>query len=407
MPYDTWLRTRDVIVTTSYRNIFLLACCQALLLTNASGLISMNALVGFSLTDVKTLATLGATTYVLGSAFTTMPMSLWMGRVGRRRGFMAGALINIAGCGIAVTALSLHSFVLYCVGTAVIGVYNAVGLQYRFAAAEVAAPKDRARAISLVLAGGIVGGFLGPAITRWGRDLFAAPFLGSFAMLAAVALAALAVQWHVHVPKPSSVEQAGGGRPLSAIVRQPVFFVAAIAAALGYGLMNLLMTATPLAMDFCSLPYSQAAFVISWHVVGMYAPGFVTGSLIDRFGILPVILGGIAVLASGALVALAGNTFAHFLVALVLVGVGWNFMYTGGTTLLTQSYTPAEKSRTQGLNDFIVFSTMALSSFSSGALVSSAGWEIMNWAALPLLALVAGVVLWYMRHRRRHALQVA
>ena len=170
---------------TSYRNIFLLACCQALLLTNAAGLISMNGLVGYSLVDTKTIATLGATTYVLGSALTTMPMSLWMARVGRRRGFMAGALINIGGCGLAVAALWLRSFPLYCLATAVIGIYNAVGLQYRFAATEVAAPADKARAISLVLAGGIVGGFLGPAITRWGRDLFAAPFLGSFMLLAA------------------------------------------------------------------------------------------------------------------------------------------------------------------------------------------------------------------------------
>ncbi len=202
---------------TSYRNIFLLACCQALLLTNAAGLISMNGLVGYSLVDTKTIATLGATTYVLGSALTTMPMSLWMARVGRRRGFMAGALINIGGCGLAVAALWLRSFPLYCVATAVIGIYNAVGLQYRFAATEVAAPADKARAISLVLAGGIVGGFLGPAITRWGRDLFAAPFLGSFMLLAAVALVALAVQSQVHVPKPSLAEQSGGGRPLAKI----------------------------------------------------------------------------------------------------------------------------------------------------------------------------------------------
>ena len=390
-------------MTTSYRNVFLLACCQALLLTNSAGLISMNAVVGFSLTDVKTLATLGATTYVLGSALTTMPMSLWMGRVGRRRGFMAGALINVVGCGIAVAALASRSFVLYCMGTAVIGVYNAVGLQYRFAAAEVAAPKDRARAISLVLAGGIAGGFLGPAITRWGRDLFAAPFLGSFMLLAAVALVALAVQWQVHVPKPSTTEQAGGGRPLGTIVRQPVFMVAALAAALGYGLMNLLMTATPLAMDFCSLPYSQAALVISWHVVGMYAPGFVTGSLIDRFGILKVILAGVLVMGAGAGVALNGNTFMHFVIALVLIGAGWNFMYTGGTTLLTQAYTPAEKSRTQGANDFLMFSTMAVSSFSSGALVSSAGWEVMNWAAIPVLLFVGVVVTWYMRRGRRRS----
>ena len=388
-------------MTTSYRDIFLLACCQALLLTNAAGLISMNALVGYSLVDVKTIATLGATTYVLGSALATMPMSLWMGRVGRRRGFMAGALINVGGCAIAVAALSLKSFALYCVATAVIGIYNAIGLQYRFAAAEVAAPADRARAISLVLAGGIVGGFLGPAITRWGRDLFAAPFLGSFLMLAGVALVALAVQSQVHVPKPHAAGHADGGRPLRRIVRQPVFVVAALSAVVGYGLMNLLMTATPLAMDFCGLPYAQAAFVISWHVVGMYAPGFVTGSLIDRFGVLNVILAGAAVMAAGALVALTGNALPHFLAALVLIGVGWNFMYTGGTALLTESYTPAEKARTQGANDFIMFSTMAVSSFSSGAMVSTTGWEAMNWTALPVLAAVSGAVVWYARRRRR------
>lgn len=380
---------------TSYRNIFLLACCQALLLTNASGLISMNGLVGYSLVDMKTVATLGATTYVLGSALSTMPMSLWMAKVGRRRGFMTGAFINIGGCAIAVVALWLASFPLYCLATAVIGVYNAVGLQYRFAAAEVAAPADRARAISLVLAGGIGGGFLGPAITRWGRDMFAAPFLGSFVLLAAVALVALAVQAQVDVPTPSAAERAGGGRPLGEIVRQPVFIVAALAASLGYGLMNLLMTATPLAMDFCSLPYAQAALVISWHVVGMYAPGFVTGTLINRFGVLGVILAGVCVMTGGAAVALNGNDLAHFLVALVLVGTGWNFMYIGGTTLLTEAYAPAEKARTQGANDFIVFSVMAVSSFSSGALVSAAGWETMNLAALPVLAVIAGVVVWY------------
>jgi MFS family permease len=384
-------------MTTSYRNIFLLACCQALLLTNASGLIAMNGLVGYSLVETKTIATLGATTYVLGSALSTMPMSLWMARVGRRRGFMTGALINIGGCALAVLALWLGSFALYCVATAVIGIYNAVGLQYRFAAAEVATRADRARAISLVLAGGIGGGFLGPAITRWGREMFHAPFLGSFMLLAGVAVIAMAVQSQVDVPKPTAEESAGGGRPLSEIVRQPVFIVAALSAALGYGLMNLLMTATPLAMDFCSLPYSMAALVISWHVVGMYGPGFVTGTLITRFGVLNVILAGVLVMAVGTGVALTGVTFGHFVAALVLIGAGWNFMYTGGTTLLTEAYTPAEKARTQGANDFIMFSTMALSSFSSGALVSAAGWDVMNWAALPFLALVAGVVLWYAR----------
>jgi len=386
-------------VTTSYRNIFILACCQALLLTNSAGLIAMNALVGYSLVDTKTLATLGATTYVLGSALATMPMSLWMAKVGRRRGFMAGALVNVLGCAIAVVALLQGSFVLYCVATAVIGIYNAVGLQYRFAATEVAAPADKARAISLVLAGGIVGGFLGPAITRWGQHMFATPFLGSFVMLAGVAILALAVQSLVNVPKPSAEERSGGGRPLREIIRQPVFIVAALSGGLGYGLMNLLMTATPLAMSFCSLPYAQAALVIQWHVVGMYAPGFFTGSLIKRMGMLRVIVAGIVLMAAGSLVALNGVTLAHFVAALVLVGIGWNFMYTGGTTLLTESYAPAEKARTQGANDFIVFSIMGVSSFSSGALVSAAGWEVMNWGALPVLVLIAGVVLWFARHR--------
>ena len=193
---------------------------------------------------------------MLGSALATMPASLWMARVGRRTGFMAGALINIAGCALAVLGISRGSFVLYCVATGVIGIYNAIGLQYRFAAAEVAAPADKAKAISLVLAGGVVGGFLGPESTRRAMDLFATPFLGGFVVLAGYALVALAVQSRVHVPPPTLEERSGGGRPLAAIMRQPVFIVAALAGAVGYGLMNLLMTATPIAMSFCSHPFA-------------------------------------------------------------------------------------------------------------------------------------------------------
>jgi MFS family permease len=385
---------------TSYRDIFLLACCQALLLTNAAGLITMNGLVGYALADTKTLATLGVTFYVLGSAVATMPASLWMARVGRRTGFMAGALINVAGCALAVLGISLGSFVLYCVATGVMGVYNAFGLQYRFAAAEVAAPADKAKAISLVLAGGIVGGILGPESSRRAMDLFATPFLGGFVVLAGYALVALAVQSLMQVPPPTLEERSGGGRPLREIVRQPVFIVAALAGAVGYGLMNLLMTATPIAMSFCSHPFASTALVIQWHVVGMYAPGFVTGSLIRRFGVLNVILAGIVLVAACVAVALNGITVAHFLIALALLGIGWNFMYTGGTSLLTESYAPAEKARTQGANDFIVFATMGVSSLASGAMVSTAGWEAMNRAMLPFLASVAAVVLWFAWRRR-------
>ncbi len=385
---------------TSYRDIFLLACCQALLLTNGSGLITMNGLVGYALADTKTLATLGVTVYVLGSAVATMPASLWMARVGRRTGFMTGALINVAGCALAVLAISRGSFALYCVATGVMGIYNAIGLQYRFAAAEVAAPADRAKAISLVLAGGVAGGFLGPESARRAMDLFATPFLGGFVVLAGFALVALAVQSQVQVPRPTLEERSGGGRRLAVIMRQPVFIVAALSGAVGYGLMNLLMTATPIAMSFCSHPFGAAALVIQWHVVGMYAPGFVTGALIRRFGVLNVILAGIALVASCVAVALNGVTVTHFLIALALLGVGWNFMYTGGTALLTESYAPAEKARAQGANDFLVFATMGVSSLSSGAMVSTAGWEAMNRAMLPVLAMIAAVVLWYAWRRR-------
>jgi MFS family permease len=386
---------------TSRRDIFLLACCQALLLTNASGLISMNGLVGFSLAHTKTLATFGATTYVLGSALASMPMSLWMGRVGRRAGFMTGALINVGGCGIAALALARQSFPLFCVATGIIGIYNAVGLQYRFAAAEVAAPADRPKAISLVLAGGIVGGLIGPQTARVARDLFATPFQGSFLVLAGFAVVALAVQSRVHVPAPSHEERATRGRSLAEIARQPTFAVAVLAAALGYGLMNLLMTATPIAMSFCGHPFGAAALVIEWHVVAMYAPGFVTGSLIRRFGTLAIILAGVAITALATLVALDGISVAHFVAGLALVGIGWNFMYTGGTTLLTETYTPSEKARTQGLNDSIVFATMGVSSLASGALVTTSGWETMNRAALPVLAAIALAVLWLIWLRRR------
>ena len=379
---------------TSYRDVALLACCQALLLVNNASLIAMNGLVGYALADNKAFATLGVTTYVLGSAAAAMPASLWMEKVGRRRGFMTGAVIGAAGSAICAWGVASASFALYCLGTAIIGIYTAFGFQYRFAATEVATPEFKAKAISLVLAGGIAGGFLGPEATRWAKDVLPTPFLGSFLVLSVIALCALAVQAQVRVPKPPPSAH-GGGRPLSAIARQPTFVVAVLSAALGYGTMNLLMTATPLAMSFCSLPYSAAAFVIEWHVVGMYAPGFVTGTLIKRFGVLRVIVAGTALMAGCVAVALSGNRIGHFWTALVLLGVGWNFMYTGGTTLLTEAYTPAEKAKAQGLNDFTVFAVMGVSSFASGALVNTAGWETMNAGALPFVAAVAIAASWF------------
>ncbi|TMH15729.1 MAG: MFS transporter [Betaproteobacteria bacterium] len=352
---------------TSYRDIFLLACCQALLLVNNASLIAMNGLVGYALAGDKAFATAGVTTFVLGSALSAMPAALWMAKVGRRRGFMTGSIVAVFGSAICALALAWSSFALFCLGTAIIGVYTAFGLQYRFAAAEVAAPEFKAKAISLVLAGGIAGGFLGPEASRWAKDLLPVPFLGSFIVLSGIALIALGVQSRVRVPAPS-VAARDGGRSLSEIARQPVFVVAVLSAALGYGVMNLLMTATPLAMSFCGYPW--------------------------------VIVAGTLLMVACVGVALADNQVGYFWAALVLLGVGWNLMYTGGTTLLTEVYTPAEKAKTQGLNDFIVFAVMGLSSFSAGALIDVAGWERMNAVALPFVAVVMFAALWLFALRR-------
>jgi MFS family permease len=253
----------------------------------------------------------------------------------------------------------------------------------------VAAPADKARAISLVLAGGVVGGFLGPEAARWSRDWFSTPFLGTLLALVGFAVIALAVQSRVVVPLPPRAGRDAGGRPMARIVAQPVFIVAVLTGALSYGLMNLLMTATPIAMSLCGHPFGAVATTIEWHVVAMYGPGFVTGTLISRFGVLKVIGAGIALAAGAIAVALNGITVAHFVFALILVGLGWNFMYTGGTTLLTESYAPSEKAHVQGVNDLILFVTMGISSLTSGALIAAGGWDVANWAAVPVLAVIA------------------
>lgn len=385
----------------THKNVAILAACQSLLMTNNVILIALNALAGYALADNKVLATLPITTYVVGAALTTIPASLMMKYVGRRTGFMTGAAAGLVGALICSWGIYAANFWLLCFGTLVMGVYNAFGGYYRFAAADAASESFKSRAISLVLAGGIVGGILGPESSKWTKDLLPTDFLGSYLSLVVLSMAAMLLITLMDIPGLSESERNQRGRPLRTIMAQPVFLVAALGAMIGYGVMNLLMTVTPLAMGHHHHPYSDAALVIEWHVIGMFAPSFFTGSLIQRFGVLNVMLTGVLLMFACVGIAISGTALMNFWTALVLLGVGWNFLYVGGTTLLTESHSPAEKAKTQGANDFLVFVAMALSSITSGALLDKAGWQAMNYWALPFLAVIAAAIFWFRLQRSR------
>ena len=376
------------------RNVALLAACQAMLFSSSATLASINGLAGMALATNPALGTLPVTTWVLGGAIATLPASLYMKRVGRTQGLMAGASTGIIAALVCALAVGLHSFWLLCLGTLIFGASNATGQYYRFAAADVSPPDYKARAISLVLAGGLVGGIIGPGMSRYSVDAFADRYLGAYLVPIIYCLVTIGLLAATRIPNPTAAEQASGGRPLREIAMQPKFLVAVLSGAIGYGVMNLLMTATPIAMGLCGHPFGDAAFVVSSHVIAMFAPSLIAGSLIKRFGVLNIILAGAALNVASVAVALNGVDVPHFWLSLVLVGVGWNFMYIGGTSLLTETYRPEEKAKVQGANDMCIFVMMVISSLTSGMLVTTAGWDKVNLFALPLLAFVGVVTLW-------------
>ena len=386
------------------KNVGLLAACQALLLTNGVTLVAVNSLAGFALAPDKRWATLPITAYVVGSALSTLPASFFMKHYGRRAGFMLGGGLGILGAATGGLAIGMQSFLLLCLGAFLSGIYNAVGQYYRFAAADMSSTEFRSKAISLVLAGGIVGGVLGPETSKLTRDLMAPEFLASFGLLAIFALAAIIVTSRLQLPALSAEEKHASGRPLMQLIRQPAFIVAVLAAVVGYGVMNLLMSATPLAMAICKYPYNDAAFILEWHVIGMFAPSFFTGSLIKRFGVLNILLTGAALMFGCVFIASAGVSLMHFWFALVLLGVGWNFLYIGGTTLLTECYAPTERAQAQGINDFLVFVAMAASSLTAGMVITHAGWSALNQLALPFLSVVTlAIALLWLKQRANSA----
>ena len=385
-------------------NLWLLAAAQGLFLTNNVVFIAVNGLVGLSLAPLGWMATLPVMGYVVGGALSTGLVARSQARWGRKTSFQLGlgvALLSALSC---AAALHWHSFWLLVASTLVAGYYSANGQLYRFAAGELAAPAFREKAVSLVLAGGLIGAIAGPNLAQQTRDSLGTPFLAAYLALALVALLAMGVIALIRFPAQAPRSPgASSGRPLGEIMRQPVFIVAAACSALGYGVMNLLMAATPLAMQVCGMPFSDAALVLEWHVIGMFAPGFFTGHLIKRFGVLPMMGAGVLLNALCIAIALSGQDLQQFLFALFLLGMGWNFLFTGSTTLAMQAYRPEEKDKAQAAINFCVFATMALTSFASGALVTTQGWTLLNWGSLLPVGLSGLALLWLAAKRRTAA----
>jgi MFS family permease len=399
------------IAPATRRTVLLLALCQALAMTGASIVATTASIIGSILAPDRALSTLPIAVQMTGLMSATVPAALLMARIGRRGGFWLGTALGAIGAATAAVAVFHADFPLFCVGTFLLGTYNGFAQQYRFAASEIADEAFRSKAISLVLAGGVASAVFGPETAKWSSNLFApALFAGCYAVIVVLCVAAAVLLWFVRLPRPAApVLAAGryGGRPLSEIAAQPVFIAAAIAGMVGYGVMSLVMTATPIAMLDCGHDFGDAAFVIQWHALGMYAPSFVTGHLIARFGVVRILLTGAALLLACCAINLLGIATVNFWAANVVLGIGWNFPFVGATTLLTRVYAPEEKAKVQALNDFLIFGTVAVSSFASGALLSGLGWNMVQIAVMPFAVVAAATVFWLRQRNAATAAQYA
>lgn len=387
--------------------VLILAGAQAMFQTSSVLVMTVGGLAGGQIAPSPALATVPIATMFLGTAAATFPASMWMARVGRRAGFVAGALLGAAGGLIAALGIFLGALELLASGTFLVGTYQAFAQFYRFAASEVADESFRPKAISLVLAGGIVAALAGPMLGRLGGPLLEPQYVGSFLLLALVSMIGAGLLAGLRVPPlKAEADQPSEARPWRRVVSQPAYLVALFGAATGYGIMILAMTATPIAMVHHDHALSATVVVIQLHVLGMFLPSFFTGSLVAKFGVLRVMLTGVALLAGHVIMALTGIGFASFAAALVLLGVGWNFLYVGGTSLITTTYTAAEKASAQATNDMTIFAVGLACSFSAGALQQALGWQAMNMLLLPWLLLAAVSLVW-LGYRRRGAVQSA
>ena len=390
-------------------NVGILVTSQTLFMIASITVMTLSGVVGQQLSPDPSLATLPIAIMMIGTVVSTLPASLYMKRVGRRAGFITGVTLGgVLGGALSFAAIAQESFWLFCTGNLLLGLYQGFAMYYRFAAADVASPSFRSRAISYVMAGGVVAAFLGPWNASLAMDWIpAVPSGGPYLVIALLAIIAIGLLAFLRVPASGEPQPGDIQRPMGRIASQPAFVVAVMAGAVGYAVMVLLMTATPLAMRAQGFEMSDVATIMQWHVLGMFAPSFVTGSLIGRFGVTQILLAGTLLLVGSIAVATTGLSFAHFWVALVLLGIGWNFLFVGGSALLASIHTEAERGKVQGTNDLIIFSLVAVGSLMSGTLLHQVGWALLNVAMLPLIALVAGAVVWLKvgeaRHRRSNA----
>ncbi|MEJ2449558.1 MAG: MFS transporter [Gammaproteobacteria bacterium] len=384
-------------MTVFSRNVPLLAVCQALMMSANTLLVATSALVGYALASNKVYATLPFALQLIATMCTTIPAAILMRKTGRQRGFMLATVLGMSGGSLCTLGILHGQFVIFALGGMLLGMFNGFGNYYRFTAADIVDPAHRSRAISLVLAGGVIAAIIGPNLANLTRNLIgSANFAGSYASIIGLYVLSLGILSFLKLPQNShtSKKQTDSGRPLAVIVRQPKYIVAVICGMLGYGVMALVMTATPLAMQQHAYPFSDTSFVIQWHVLGMYVPSFFTGHLIHRFGgIRIMLLGALAGLACVA-INLTGTSVTHFWIALSLLGISWNFLFIGATSLLTETYRQEETFKAQAVNEFSVFSTVAISSLSAGALQNLLGWQAVNLGAIIPLAIVLFSLLW-------------
>ncbi|UVF17396.1 MFS transporter [Microvirga terrae] len=376
-------------------NAVVLAVAMALGGSSPAIVVSLGGLVGQSLAWNRDLATLPVSLLNLGLALGTIPAAMLMRKAGRRIGYIVGAGTGVAGGCLAAFGIASFSFVLFCLGTLIIGSYGSFNQSYRFAATDAATERFKPKAISWVMTGGLAAGVIGPQTVIWTRDAVqAAPFAGAFLAQATLALLSMVVVSFLR-PAPVGVTSTkAAGRPLIEIVRQPRFIVAAVTGLVSYSLMTFVMTAAPLAMIGCGHSVGVAALGIQWHILAMFGPSFFTGRLIARFGKRPVTAVGLVLIALSALIGLSGIGVPHFWTALILLGLGWNFGFIGATAMVTDCYRPEERAKVQAANDFLIFGSVAAASFSSGKLLSAGGWESVNWLVFPPVAVALLLLAW-------------